>query len=323
MTESSDLPGDIVQRNSQAEAIFDNWRLAYRLDPSFPIEKIEDGATQQVRDQANRANRQYVEEYFQQHEAGAVFPPIVLRDTNFSLIDGNTRRAMWIKAKRPTVPVYLVSLPSADLARALGAQLNQIAGVRLTPDESARQALAMMEEGTFDDQQIARIVGRSRTQITRWRQEREFTARAERCGVSDMAKRVPDAQRRILSKVVQVKPFTELTRLAGSRKVQNSDLNALVDKVLAAESEEAALDAVTIAGAEMHPIGPDGRAVASNPKAKRMRMVLPQVLNLAPAEEFYEPEKAVADRAMWLQIKIAAESALAMYERYDAPGSAA
>jgi hypothetical protein len=105
--------------------------------------------------------------------------------------------------------------------------------------------------------------------------------------------------------------------------VQNSDLNALVDKVLAAESEEAALDAVTIAGAEMHPIGPDGRAVASNPKAKRMRMVLPQVLNLAPAEEFYEPEKAVADRAMWLQIKIAAESALAMYERYDAPGSAA
>lgn len=323
MTESSAAPEPEVQRNSQAESIFNNWRLTYTLDPAFPIDQIQDVPSQQVRDQANRANRLYVEEYFQQHEAGAVFPPIVLREGTSALIDGNTRRAMWKKAGRTTIPVYLVSLPSADLARALGAQLNQIGGVRLTPDESARQAQAMLQEGTFDEQQIARIVGRSRTQINRWKQEQDFKGRAEKCGVADIAKPISDTQRRTLSKVLQLKPFTELVRLAASRKVQNSDLSALVDKVLAAESEEAALDAIATTAAEMHPTGPDGRAVAANPKAKRMRMVLPQVLNLAPAEEFFEPEKAVADRAMWLQIKMAAESALAMYSRYGVEGGAA
>lgn len=323
MIESSTAPVPDAPRDPRVEAILDNWRLSWRLDPSFPIEQIEDVASQQVRDQANRANRQYVEEYYQQHEAGAVFPPIVLRETNFSMIDGNTRKAMWLKAKQTTVPAYIVTLPSTDLARALGAQLNNIAGVRLTPDESARQALAMLEEGTFDEQQIAQIVGRSRTQITRWRQEQDFRTRAEKCGVAEIARRVPDAQRRILSKVVQVKPFTELTRLAGSRKVQNAELSALVERVLAAESEEAALDMVTTANAELAPTGPDGRAVAANPKAKRMRMVLPQVLNLAPAEEFFEPDRASADRAMWLQIKVAAESALAMYDRYGVGDEAA
>ena len=166
-------------------------------------------------------------------------------------------------------------------------------------------------------------MGRSRTQVARWRQEREFKSRAEKAGVDQDAQRIPDIQRRTLSKVVQVKPFTELTRLAGSRRIQNSDLSAIVDRVLTADSEDAALDTITTAAAELAPTGPDARAVATNPKAKRMRMVLPQVLNLAPAEEFYEPERAGADRAMWLQIRIAAENALAMYERFGVTGEAA
>jgi ParB-like chromosome segregation protein Spo0J len=323
MTESSNLPAADAPRDLRVEAIFDNWRLTWRLEADFPIEQIQDVASQQVRDQAHRANRSIVEEYYQQYEAGAVFPPLVVRDGNSSLIDGNTRRAMWTRAKRATIPAYVVTLPSADLARALGAQLNNISGVRLTPDESARQALAMLEEGTFDEQQIARIVGRSRTQVARWRQERDFKVRAEKSGVDHDAQRVPDTQRRTLSKVVQVKPFTELTRLAGSRKIQNSDLSAIVDKVLTAESEDAALDTITTAAAELAPTGPDARSVAVNPKAKRMRMVLPQVLNLAPAEEFYEPDKANTDRAMWLQIRMAAEDALAMYERFGVTGEAA
>ena len=322
MPESSDQQAVDAPREARFESIFDNWRLTWRLEPNFPIDQIQDVASQQVRDQVHRANRTVVEEYYQQHEAGSVFPPITLRDGNLSLIDGNTRRAMWLRAKRATIPAYIVTLPSADLARALGAQLNNISGVRLTPDESARQALAMLEEGTFDEQQIARIVGRSRTQVGRWRQEREFKARAEKAGI-DPHLRIPDTQRRTLSKVVQVKPFAELTRLAGSRRIQNGDLASIVDRVLTADSEDAALDTITSAAAELAPTGPDARAVAANPKAKRMRMVLPQVLNLAPAEEFYEPDRAAADRAMWLQIRIAAQNALDMYERFGVTGDVA
>lgn len=303
-----------VVRNSQAEAIFDNWNLTYTLDPAFPVDDIRSIESQQVRDSGNRANRHIVEEYFQQSENGAKFPPIVLRK-NGALIDGNTRLAMWRKTGRDTVPVYLVDLPSTDLARSLGAQLNQIAGVRLTPDESARQALAMLQEGTFDDAQIARIVGRSRQQVARWRQEQDFNERAEKAGVADAAKRIPDVQRRALSKVVMIKPFAELVNLCASRRVPNADLTALVAKVLAAESESAALEAITATAAELTPTGPDGRTPAINPKARRMRMVLPQVLNLAPAEQFFEPSKAEEDRVMWRQIREAADAALAMYDR--------
>jgi hypothetical protein len=303
--------------NTQVEGIFENWNLKYKLEADFPIDKIQNVAGQQVRDQSNIANKQYVEEYLQQYTAGAKFPPIVLR-SNGTLIDGNTRLAMWKKAKRKSVPVYLVELPSVDLARYLGTQLNQLGGVRLTPNESARQGLAMLEEGTFDDMQIARIVGRSRTQVGNWRKDRDFVARAEKTDVVEQGNRLVDSQRRSIVKVVQARPFAELVKFAASRKIQHADLAKIVENVLGAESEDAAVDIITAAGAEFMPTGPDGRAAVTNPKAKRMRMVLPQVLNLAPAEEFYDSERAEADRAMWIQISIAAKDALEMYSRYGA-----
>ena len=301
----------------QAESIFENWNLKYTLRADFPIDQIQNVPGQQVRDQGNIANKQYVEEYFQQFTAGAKFPPIVLR-SNGTLIDGNTRVAMWKKAKRTAIPVYLVDLPSSDLARYLGTQLNQLGGVRLTPNESARQGNAMLEEGTFDDMQIARIVGRSRTQVGNWRKDRDFATRSEKADVAAQGSRLVDSQRRTIVKVVQARPFAELVRFAASRRIQHADLAAVVENVLRAESEENALAVITAAGAEYMPTGPDGRSTVTNPKAKRMRMVLPQILNLAPAEEFYDPDRAETDRAMWLEIRVAAENALEMYSRYGA-----
>jgi hypothetical protein len=261
------------------------------------------------------AQRQYVEEYYQQQQAGAVFPPIVLR-SNGALVDGNTRLAMWKRAGWETVPAYLVELRSTDLALSLGTQLNQIGGVRLTPDESGRQALRMLEEGVLDEMQIARIVGRSRTQVGRWKQEQEFAKRADKTGVTAEAAKVPKDQRRTISKVVQAKPFAELVRLTSSRKIQNGEVTKLVDAVLAADSEENALGVINAAAIEYQPTGPDGRAGVANTKARRMRMVLPQVLNLAPPEEFYDPDRAVEDYNMWRQIAAEAEHALDMYRRY-------
>jgi hypothetical protein len=302
-----------VTPNLQVEGILDNWNVSWRLEAAFPIDKVLVLNEQQVRDFP--AQTRYVEEYFQQHTNGAKFPPIVLR-SNGTLVDGNTRLAMWRKAGLDTVPAYVVDLSSMDLAMSLGTQLNQIGGVRLTPDESGRQALRMLREGALDKVQIARIVGRSATQVNRWAQEQEFRTRAEKNGLTVEAAKVPEAQKRLLSRVVQAKPFSELVRLVSSRRIQNGEVQKLVEVVLAAESEGAALELINAAAIEYRPGGPDGRAGLANTKAKRMRMVLPQVLNLSPAEEFYDPDRAEDDFNMWRQIAAAADSALAMYSKY-------
>ena len=303
-----------VPRNSQVEGILDNWNLKWRLEPAFAVSEINTLEEQQVRNKP--AQSQYVDEYFQQWTNGAKFPPIVLRSGNGALVDGNTRLAMWKRAKRITVPAYLVDLSSLDLALSLSTQLNQIGGVRLTPDESAYQALRMLEEGVLDRQAIARIVGRSSTQVQRWALEQEFRKRAEKNSLTAEAAKVSETQKRHLVRVVQAKPFSELVRLVASRKILNSEVQKLVEDVLVAESEGAALELINAASLEFLPGGPDGRSGVANTKAKRMRMVLPQVLNLAPAEEFYDPDRAEDDFNMWRQIAKAADTALAMYKQY-------
>jgi hypothetical protein len=303
-----------VTRNSQVEGIFDNWNLKWRLEPAFAISEIVTLEEQQVRNMP--AQSHYVDEYFQQHTNGAKFPPIVLRSGNRALVDGNTRLAMWKRAKLTTVPAYLVDLSSLDLALALSTCLNQIGGVRLTADESMTQAIRMLDEGLLDRQAIARIVGRSSTQVHRWAQEQEFRKRAEKNGLTGEAAKVAETQKRQLVRVVQAKPFSELVRVVASRRIPNGEVQKLVDEVLVAESEGAALELINAASMEFLPGGPDGRSGLANTKAKRMRMVLPQVLNLAPAQEFYDPDRAEDDYKMWREIAKAADTALAMYAQY-------
>jgi hypothetical protein len=98
--------------------------------------------------------------------------------------------------------------------------------------------------------------------------------------------------------------------------MKNGEVKTLVDNVLAADSEGDALELINAATIEYRPSGPDGRSGVVNTKAKRMRMVLPQVLNLAPAEEFYDPARAEDDFKMWREIAKAAENAIAMYAQY-------
>ena len=81
----------------------------------------------------------------------------------------------------------------------------------------------------------------------------------------------------------------------------------MVENVLAAPSEEVALAVVADVARDNPTGGPDGQVVVRNQKARRMRMVLPQVLNLRPPEELYEadtldriwPSPKKLDRQYW------------------------
>jgi hypothetical protein len=302
-----------IIRNPQAESIFNSWGLSFELLPEFPIANIQDIAGQQVRFRAHIANSDVVDEYFEQYQNGAMFPPGVLAHPG-TVIDGNTRFAMARKAKLETFPVYMVKVSSLDLAKALGAALNQIGGVRLTQDEAYQAALDMMGENlNFTDTQIAKTTGKASWQIKNWRAEQEAAQHAQRVGAS--LETIPKTQYKTLAKVVQDAPFAAAVKLAGSRRLPNKVVKQMVDDISKATSEQDALETIDTYAVDNPAGGPDRTVVVTNQKARRMRMVLPQVINMRPPEELYEAEKASEDEKMWREVRRVAEGQITYYEQ--------
>ena len=301
-------------RNTQVEALLLNWNLQFEL-VDVGLDQIRTDPTQQVRDSDHIANPEIVSEYLVQHENGAQFPPIVLRKPGI-MLDGNTRAAMARKAGLTSFPAYLVDVPSGDLARALGAQLNQMGGVRLTPAEAQKAALDMMENLRFTDAQIGAAVGRSGQQVRQWRQQVEARHHAERVKVDIDA--VPPSQHKVLARIKQDEPFKQAVDLASTRKVPFGELSRIVKEIENATSEADAVAVIDRARTDLRPVGPSGKALAVNLKAKRMRMVLPQVLNLAPPLDVYDAARAEDDRRIWQQVRGVCDAMLAMYDEQQA-----
>ena len=299
--------------NPQAESIFNRWGLNFELLDEFPIADIKDVEGQQVRFRTNIANPDVVEEYYEQHQNGSVFPPVVLAFPG-TIVDGNTRLAMARKAKLTTFPVYMVKLSSLELAKALGAALNQVGGVRLTQDEAYEAALDMMGENlNFTDAQIAQTTGKASWQIKNWRAEQQAAQHAQRTGTTLDA--VPKTQHKTLAKITQDAPFAAAVKLASSRRLPNKAVTDMVHDILNAPSEQDAVSIVQDVAVEYPAGGPDRQAVVTNQKARRMRMVLPQVINLRPPEELYEAEKASEDEKMWREVRRVAEGQITYYEQ--------
>jgi hypothetical protein len=305
--------------NPQAEKAFERWGLRYRLVEDFPLDRIQDIQGQQVRFQANIANRDVVEEYYEQYSNGASFPPVVLAEPG-TIIDGNTRLAMARKAKLTTFPAYLVQVSSLDLAKALGAYLNQTGGQRLQQDEAYQAALDMMGENLqFSDAQIAETTGKAAWQVKNWRAEREAARHAERTNAALAFAAVPKTQHKTLAKIVQDEPFKAAVELAGSRRLPNATVKKMVEEIGAAPSESDALEVVATVSRDNPLGGPGGQAVVRNMKAARMRMVLPQVINLRPPEEVFEAEKAAEDEKLWREVRRVVDTQIAYYEQMTTP----
>jgi hypothetical protein len=89
----------------------------------------------------------------------------------------------------------------------------------------------------------------------------------------------------------------------------------MVEDINKAPSEQEALTVVESVGAENPAGGPDGAVVVRNQRAQRMRMVLPQVVNMRPPEELYEADKAGDDEKLWREVRRVAEGQISYYER--------
>lgn len=108
------------------------------------------------------------------------------------------------------------------------------------------------------------------------------------------------------------------------KNVPAKELSELIDEIGRASSEQAAADLITEAARQWRPTGPGGQVVR-NKKAAHARMIIPQLLNMGPAE-LVDPTRLEEDRELWERLRRQAEDVLlelAPISFGQGPGSAA
>jgi ParB-like chromosome segregation protein Spo0J len=286
----------------KVEAILREWNLRFELLEAVEIGSIIQVSEQQARAVAHRAIPANVERYYEHMKNGAQFPPIVLREPRI-MLDGNTRVQAATKLGMQFFPAYVVhDITTTDMARALSAAINQLNGQPLTVEEAQEIAIEMLYgELKFSVGTVARYVGRSGAQITRWRKQAEVMRHAERLGIEEQATRISATQREKLAGVQFDEPFRRLVEVVSDSKPPNAELSTVVKDIENASSEHEAVSLVEAAAMQWRPTGPSGRVIR-NEKARRARMLAPQLLNLRAADLF-DPEKGVDDRIMWERLR--------------------
>lgn len=307
-------------RNNQVEDLMTQWRIHWEYVPAYPLADIKIIDGQQVRSQDHLAPKDVVKEYAEQARNGAAFPPIVLArdiDGRHSMVDGNTRYRMALELEAETFPVYVASVQSMDYARTLGAALNQIGGRRLTEREALEAVLVMVGENVnFTDVEIAQAVGIPASRVAVWRKENETEQRAKALGVAVKVEALTTGQRKELARIVDDARFVAVVDLLSSRRVKRDDLRDLIADVVKAPSDEAAYAAIAELAESLPVGGPRGEAPVLNEKAKRMRMLLPQIINMYPPETVYESERAADDFASWKRVLKVVLDMLDMYRSH-------
>ena len=173
----------------------------------------------------------------------------------------------------------------------------------------------MGENLNFTDAQIAQTTGKASWQIKTWRSEQQAAQHAQRTNTAALLAAAPKTQHKTLAKVVLDAPFAAAVKLAGSRRLPNAAVKQMVDDIIKAPSEQDALAVIEAVGVDNPAGGPDRDAVVTNQKARRMRMVLPQVVNMRPPEELYEADKAAEDEKLWREVRRVAEAQITYYEQ--------
>jgi transposase-like protein len=295
--------------DTKVETLLKEWNLRFDLIEAVPLDSIIHVPEQQARSVAHRALPENVESFYQHMKNGAQFPPMVLREPRI-LLDGNTREAAALKLGMQVFPCYVVhDIANDSMARALSGAINQLGGQRLSGDEAQELAVEMLYgELKLPVGEVARYVGRSATQITKWRRQTEVLNHAERLGIADQLKAISVNQRGKLADVQLDEPFRRLVEVIAGAKPPSGELTKVVREVESASSEADAIATIDAAAADWRPTGPSGRVVR-NEKARRARMVVPQLLNLRAAELF-EPDKADEDLRMWERLREQVEEVL-------------
>ena len=302
-------------RDPRFEAKFREWNLEYRYEPSLPIEDIRVADWAQVRDASlgHVAPDAEVEEYRQHMANGAHFPPVVLMSPDV-LIDGNTRRKAALKLRLKTYPAYVVELASLQIAKSLGAALNQLGGKRLTADEASAAAETLMSMN-FNDEAIAREIGRSVEQVRYLRNQKEFAERSRKLKIEHQADQVAKDTRARLNSIKHDPPFAAFTEFVAEVQPPKKTVTELLKAVQAAPSDADAITLITQQKRELRPAGPPPQRPTVNPAVGQANMNLNALLKYEDPTVFLEtrPDRREQAIANWQRVGQLSQRVLELY----------
>ena len=255
-----------MSRDTRIEALLTEWKLPFELKQDFAIGRIKISEGVQSRAEENRARSTSVEEYTTHLRHGATFPPVVITN-NGLLVDGNTRLEACRRLERRTFPAYIVKFPHNGMAKLIGAALNQMGGERLTEEEIAVAAMAMLDAG-YGEEAIARTLGRSMSHVRNLRKDATYREAAERNQLT--AIELPKALRRELASVTHDDVFKALVEAVHRGKPSMTALQAAMKKIDAARSDAEALAIIQAEEVKWGPVSgpPPNRKSLSTSKAK-------------------------------------------------------
>lgn len=297
-----------MARDARTESLLDDWGIEYELDEQFPLARLEIKDSAQVRAEAHRAPRESVEEFTLQMRHGAIFPPLVATKAG-TLLDGNTRRAAAVAIGRQTFPTYVVKLPRPDYGPMIGAALNQTGGNRLTPEEAFAAAQLYIDAG-FTDDNISRLLGKSRPSVFNYRRQHAFQEAAKRTGVADV--KVKPIVQRQLAEISMDAPFKAAVEVAAQTAMGERESKELVAQIAQARSEGEQLEVIE-SHRQKHPaVGPRPRKKTTTAIATKARQHVRGLLAYSAAE--LAPATLRADlEPEWRNLKVLAEEVLAAF----------
>lgn len=293
------------------ERKFELHGIRWELIDAFSLDAMKKRDSIQVRSHSPIAPIDQVNRYVMAMQSGQDFPPVVLWGD--LIIDGNTRIAAARRLGLTHFPAYRVQCKNERVAIILGAALNQINGRPLTDTEARESALLMMDDG-YSDEYIAREVQIHAGKVRRWRREEDTSRRAEKLGIEDQVSKLSGNRRQKLSTVTHEAPFVELISALNEREPSGDQFNAVIDSVMKAPSDEAAVEIVRTQVEDWEPLGKfrPGKVGAST--AKRANAPIASLLKNSAS--FYV-DMTLADEQIpkWERLQDLVENVLSEYRR--------
>lgn len=301
----------------QTEAKLGSWSLSYEYVADFPIAAIHVAPWAQVRSADSLADKETLSEFRTQMMMGTVYPPIIIMEPD-TLVDGNHRFAAAKMLHRTSLPAFVVSFNSVDLAKSFAAACNQMGGRRLTTSEAYQAATTMMARGMADES-IARELGRSASGIRDMRKRNEFADRT--AAIPEIAKVAASISEKGQIRLTQIRhdpAFAEAVKLVADTHAPVRTVSEIVQAATKARTDADAITAVRALRAQLAPAGPPPKQVTIPPEVRQANMHLGGLLKLASNPvamlDTSSPERRAESLGKWRQLAGLAGRIIGLYE---------
>lgn len=234
-------------RRPEIEAWLDVHGVAWEFDPVMPVESIDFDASLANQARLEALDEEAVERYSADMERGDVFPAVIIRRVGKAgartekriLVGGNHRTAAARRAKRETLPAYIVKGDTAAIVR-LMYEDNRRHGLPLGEEERVLAALHLIEMGDAPSE-AARTLGLTHTKVAQAHGAREADRRAAQLGV-DRFDKIPRSLKWRLQAIPHDRVFAYASTLTLDLGLSQKECYDLVTAVNTGADEQAAFE---------------------------------------------------------------------------------